>query len=339
MQHSPATSSFGAAANGADVLPSGQGSHRTSNKASPARHIPLLSPLNGAVGNASKPHFGENDIGSWFVDEDISFEESEGEAKATSLHVPSSVCRKNSLDHEGKAHKSVEVLMGSDEQQAAKDTNKTVEIGKVDALVERKPENANTSQSSESEWDSTDEEEADKPYGCQNPPPLDGTLGRIDTLQGTEEIWEKNPSLPEKTMGSPTSNLKSDHHQIVSLAVSEDQGNMTQLEQDLRDGLAVDGDTPQRPPRLSKNRLRSSWSSSSSSSAMSRSCPLGVGNLRRQSLGARKENGCPQPHQESMDQQVSEKAVSTLKRLSEVSLSESREQQDMSPKYVNHASC
>lgn len=231
---------------------------------------------------ASRPHFEGNDIPSWMED-DISFEESEGDAKATSLHVPLSVAQKRNSKTEPELHKSVEVLLAYDGQQLRKNPAKEGEEKVIEKLLEELPEASKPVAAekapvqSDSEWDSTEEIE-----DLSAAKVMEGTLGRVDTLQGTEEIWERNAIVPvngalklsiSKSTSPPTAAPRKS-------ASSPQRRPSVEQHQSRSDDVG----TPQRPPRLSKSRLRSSWSSSSSSAPPSRASPLVIGGSRRPSL-------------------------------------------------------
>ncbi|KAG0429668.1 hypothetical protein HPB47_023413, partial [Ixodes persulcatus] len=215
-----------------------------------------------------EPHFKENDIGSWLAVDDSVEEDPDEEAKVTSLYIPSA-SQKRKPEKEDDFHKSVEVLLAYEGQQLTReaatksaDGKNAKKAGNGEAVV-GKAESVNASRSPESsDWDST-EGVATLP---RHQPPQEGTLGRVDTLQGTEEIWEKNPILPPDAEETPK-----------HLATPE------------LDPQADEDDAPQRPPRFSKNRLRSSWSSSSSSSVPSRTGPLVVGGSGRRGATTKKE--------------------------------------------------
>lgn len=218
-----------------------------------------------------EPHFKENDIGSWLAVDDSVEEDPDEEAKVTSLYIPSA-SQKRKPEKEDDFHKSVEVLLAYEGQQLTReaatksaDGKNAKKAGNGEAVV-GKAESVNASRSPESsDWDST-EGVATLPRHQVASPPQEGTLGRVDTLQGTEEIWEKNPILPPDAEETPK-----------HLATPE------------LDPQADEDDAPQRPPRFSKNRLRSSWSSSSSSSVPSRTGPLVVGGSGRRGATTKKE--------------------------------------------------
>ncbi|KAL1436652.1 hypothetical protein MTO96_049546 [Rhipicephalus appendiculatus] len=123
---------------------------------------------------------------------------------------------------------------------------------------------------SDSDWDSTEEVEDLPPNKV-----MEGTLGRLDTLQGTEEIWERNPSVPVNADEAVKASFPSSSPPTAAPRKSSTSPQRKHsIEQ--HPPRADDVSTPQRPPRLSKNRLRSSWSSSSSSAPPSRASPLCV---------------------------------------------------------------
>ncbi|XP_049272982.1 ankycorbin [Rhipicephalus sanguineus] len=247
----------------------------------------------------TKPHFEENDIPSW-MEGDVSFDESEGDAKATSLYVPSSVSQqKRNSKAEPELHKSVEVLLAYDGQQLRKNTGMEPDETLVKELLEEVPEPSKApaadklSVPSDSDWDSTEEVEDLPPNKV-----MEGTLGRLDTLQGTEEIWERNPSVPVNADEAVKASLPSGSPPTAAprkSSTSPQRKHSIEQHQPRADDVI----TPQRPPRLSKNRLRSSWSSSSSSAPPSRASPLVIGGSRRPSLlrdsNSRPESVSPRP--------------------------------------------
>ncbi|CAN7981972.1 unnamed protein product, partial [Ixodes pacificus] len=168
-----------------------------------------------------KPHFKENDISSWLAEDDSVEEDPDEEAKVTSLYIPSA-SQKRKPEKEDDFHKSVEVLLAYEGQQLTReaatksaDGKDAKEAGDGEAVV-GKAESVNASRSPESsDWDST-EGVATLPRHQVASPPQEGTLGRVDTLQGTEEIWEKNPILPPdaeetpKHLATPEQDLQAD---------------------------------------------------------------------------------------------------------------------------------
>uniref|UniRef100_A0A131YHU6 Ankyrin n=1 Tax=Rhipicephalus appendiculatus TaxID=34631 RepID=A0A131YHU6_RHIAP len=240
----------------------------------------------------TKPHFEENDIPSW-MEGDVSFDDSEGDAKATSLYVPPSASQqKRNSKPEPELHKSVEVLLAYDGQQLRKNTGMEPDETLVKELLEQVPVPSKAptadklSVPSDSDWDSTEEVEDLPPNKV-----MEGTLGRLDTLQGTEEIWERNPSVPVNADEAVKASFPSSSPPTAAPRKSSTSPQRKHsIEQ--HPPRADDVSTPQRPPRLSKNRLRSSWSSSSSSAPPSRASPLVIGGSRRPSL-LRDSNGRP----------------------------------------------
>ncbi|XP_037579414.1 ankycorbin [Dermacentor silvarum] len=239
----------------------------------------------------TKPHFEENDIPSW-MEGDVSFDDSEGDAKATSLYVPPSVSQKRNSKPEPELHKSVEVLLAYDGQQLRKNAGKESSETLVKELMEEAPKPLKAlsadrlSVLSDSDWDSTEEVEELPPNKV-----MEGTLGRMDTLHGTEEIWERNPSVPVNADEAAKASFPSNSPPTAAprkSSTSPQRKPSVEQHQPRTDDVG----TPQRPPRLSKNRLRSSWSSSSSSAPPSRASPLVIGGSRRPSL-LRDSNGRP----------------------------------------------
>ncbi|XP_075551993.1 uncharacterized protein LOC142585259 isoform X1 [Dermacentor variabilis] len=246
----------------------------------------------------AKPHFEENDIPSW-MEEDVSFDDSEGDAKATSLYVPPSVSQKRNSKPEPELHKSVEVLLAYDGQQLRKNAGKESSETLVKELLEEDPQPLKAlsadrlSVLSDSDWDSTEEVEDLPPNKV-----MEGTLGRMDTLHGTEEIWERNPSVPVNADEAAKSSFPSNSPPTAAprkSSTSPQRKPSIEQHQPHTDDVS----TPQRPPRLSKNRLRSSWSSSSSSAPPSRASPLVIGGSRRPSLlkdsNGRPDSASPRP--------------------------------------------
>lgn len=256
------------------------------------------APIEKEISPKKKPdkplHFDENDIASW-MEEDVSFEESE--AKATSLYVPSMAAQKRNSVVEPELHKSVEVLLAYDGQQLRKNSpNEEEEV--VEKLLEEvpkpsKPVADKLSAASDSDWDSTEEVED----VSLNKRSVEGTLGRVDTLQGTEEVWERNQIVVPVNSNAAVTQLPSPRRNPLPTAAPRKSSSSPQRKPSLEQQAqqpphAEDVGTPQRPPRLSKNRLRSSWSSSSSSAPPSRASPLVIGGSRRPSL-LRDNNGRP----------------------------------------------
>ncbi|KAH6929068.1 hypothetical protein HPB50_022543 [Hyalomma asiaticum] len=234
----------------------------------------------------TKPHFEENDIPSW-MEGDVSFDDSEGDCQGH---------QKRNSKPEPELHKSVEVLLAYDGQQLRKNTGMEPDETLVKELLEEVPKPSEAvaaeklSVHSDSDWDSTEEVE-DLPTNKASGLVMEGTLGRLDTLQGTEEIWERNPSVPVNTDEAVRASITSNSPPTAAPRKSSTSPQRKQsLEQPQPRGDDVS--TPQRPPRLSKNRLRSSWSSSSSSAPPSRASPLVIGGSRRPSL-LRDSNGRP----------------------------------------------
>lgn len=247
-----------------------------------------IAPLLKDASPRKKPekplHFDENDIASW-MEEEVSFEDSE--AKATSLYAPPTAAQKRNSMVEPELHKSVEVLLAYDGQQLRK--NSPSEDDVVEKLLEEVPRPSKSvpdklSAASDSDWDSTEEVEDVSPNKS-----VEGTLGRVDTLQGTEEIWERNkivvPVNSDAAAAMPTSPQRNPLPTAAPRKSSSSPQRKPSLEQlSQQPQNPEDVGTPQRPPRLSKNRLRSSWSSSSSSAPPSRASPLVIGGSRRPSL-------------------------------------------------------
>nr|XP_037281328.1 ankyrin repeat domain-containing protein 26-like isoform X2 [Rhipicephalus microplus] len=240
----------------------------------------------------AKPHFEESDIPSW-MEEDVSFDDSEGDAKATSLYAPPSASQqKRNSKPEPELHKSVEVLLAYDGQQLTKNAGMEPDETLVKELLEQVTEPSKApaadklSAPSDSDWDSTEEIEDLPPNKV-----MEGTLGRLDTLQGTDEIWEKNPSVPVNADETRKASFPSGSPPTAAPRKSSSSPQRKQSTEQ-HQPRADDVSTPQRPPRLSKNRLRSSWSSSSSSAPPSRASPLVIGGSRRPSL-LRDSNGRP----------------------------------------------
>ncbi|XP_077539796.1 uncharacterized protein LOC144152401 isoform X2 [Haemaphysalis longicornis] len=256
------------------------------------------APLQKDASPKKKPdkplHFDENDIASW-MEEDVSFEDSE--AKATSLYAPSTAGQKRNSAVEPELHKSVEVLLAYDGQQLRKNSPNEDEV--VEKLLEEVPRPAKSvpdklSVASDSDWDSTEEVEDVPP----NKRSVAGTLGQVDTLQGTEETWERNQIVVPVNFDATASKTTSPQRNPLPMAAPRKSSSsphrkpsLEQLSQ--QPPHSEDVGTPQRPPRLSKNRLRSSWSSSSSSAPPSRASPLVIGGSRRPSLLRDNNNGRP----------------------------------------------
>ncbi|XP_077488454.1 uncharacterized protein LOC144099188 isoform X3 [Amblyomma americanum] len=260
-----------------------------------AKEIAITKPQTEASSpkkTPSKPHFEGNDIPSWMED-DISFEDSEGDAKATSLHVPSSVSQKRNSKTEPELHKSVEVLLAYDGQQLRKNPAKEGEEKIIEKLLEEVPEPSKAVAvekapvPSDSEWDSTEEIE-----DLSARKVMEGTLGRVDTLQGTEEIWERNAIVPVNSNGALKLSISKNSSPPTAAPRKSASSPQRKPSIEQHQPRSDDVGTPQRPPRLSKSRLRSSWSSSSSSAPPSRASPLVIGGSRRPSL-LRDNNGRP----------------------------------------------
>lgn len=284
------------------------------NESVATRHETVIQVPNTQSANQKKQLNDVDDVSKWFT-EDTSFTESEMEEKASSLYVPSGPDRRPSV-MDPDVHKSVEVLLPYDGQQLREEDemkqanvlteNETKAEGKmmtttVDNTTEGNVKRTHVTASA-SEWDSSEpEEDLPEEHNAKHPPD-DGTLCRIDSLQGAEEIWEQNmvhKVSQEPAMGHTGNKAEEPASELV-MDTSHTGIAVTDIGMSLKASNGTADDAPQRPPRtLTKNRLRSSWSSSTSSTS-SRFHPVAQSNLRQQSLivGSNGEtNGAQRRHQ------------------------------------------
>ncbi|KAL3222501.1 hypothetical protein MRX96_004958 [Rhipicephalus microplus] len=77
---------------------------------------------------------------------------------------------------------------------------------------------------------------------------MEGTLGRLDTLQGTDEIWEKNPSVPVNADETRKASFPSGSPPTAAPRKSSSSPQRKQSTEQ-HQPRADDVSTPQRPPR------------------------------------------------------------------------------------------